>query len=311
MLLSLPLYTSSSGLESTSAIFQEWNPVFLKPSVPKPYHTDLGTSSLGSDSPTLVSFVSSGVVWRDSLMAFISQDIICSASGLTHARDHPQDKDMSDHKVVTDMDSDESNYEGETLQELYSIRSGIATSARTVWTRALVQSVSKATATGRTISSKTPRSRMTNTRKAALAPRKSKSTVKSTATATTANGSLSSRKHDSPGENEESSATKRAQFLKRNRVAAFKCREKKRRQTLTTVTDADIIMARNQALYETFDELQEEARMLKDQILCHRGCSCDAIQKFVQSSFGCGSFMRRTQAPRTMSILQDSLGYRF
>ncbi|KAF9944687.1 hypothetical protein BGZ70_004434, partial [Mortierella alpina] len=137
---------------------------------------------------------------------------------------------MSDYNSVgTDMDSDE------TLVELYSQRNGITTSARTVRTQAAAPLVCKATMTGGMNSSKTPRSRMTNTRKATPNPRKSKSTFKSTATATTRNDSLSSPKHSSSGKNaEESSVTKRTEFLERNRVAAFKCREKKRRQTLTT-----------------------------------------------------------------------------
>ncbi|KAF9284596.1 hypothetical protein BGZ88_009904 [Linnemannia elongata] len=84
---------------------------------------------------------------------------------------------------------------------------------------------------------------------------------------------------------DESPEVKRQKFLERNRMAASKCREKKRLQTLKTITDADEITARNQALHETLDELQEEVRRLKNQILCHRDCSCDVIQKFVHSSF--------------------------
>ncbi|KAF9153129.1 hypothetical protein BG015_004032 [Linnemannia schmuckeri] len=84
---------------------------------------------------------------------------------------------------------------------------------------------------------------------------------------------------------DESPEVKRQKFLERNRMAASKCREKKRLQTLKTISDADEITARNQALHETLDELQEEVRRLKNQILCHRDCGCDVIQKFVQSSF--------------------------
>lgn len=85
---------------------------------------------------------------------------------------------------------------------------------------------------------------------------------------------------------EESPEVKRQRFLERNRMAASKCREKKRLQTLKTISDADEITARNQALHETLSQLQEEVRQLKNQILCHRDCGCDVIQKFVQSSFG-------------------------
>ncbi|KAG0292859.1 hypothetical protein BGZ96_003559 [Linnemannia gamsii] len=84
---------------------------------------------------------------------------------------------------------------------------------------------------------------------------------------------------------DESPEAKRQKFLERNRMAASKCREKKRLKTLKTISDADEITSRNQALHETLDELQEEVRLLKNQILCHRDCSCDVIQKFVLSSF--------------------------
>ncbi|KAF9110340.1 hypothetical protein BGX27_006494 [Mortierella sp. AM989] len=84
---------------------------------------------------------------------------------------------------------------------------------------------------------------------------------------------------------EETPESKRQKFLERNRMAASKCREKKRLQTLKTISDADEITARNQALHETLDQLQEEVRHLKNQILSHRDCGCDVIQKFVQTSF--------------------------
>ncbi|KAG0352802.1 hypothetical protein BC939DRAFT_467284 [Gamsiella multidivaricata] len=93
----------------------------------------------------------------------------------------------------------------------------------------------------------------------------------------------SSRKRSSEDDSPEA---KRQKFLERNRMAASKCREKKRLQTLKTISDADEITARNQALHETLDQLQEEVRRLKNQILGHRDCGCDVIQKFVKTSFG-------------------------
>ncbi|KAF9405171.1 hypothetical protein BGZ94_003722 [Podila epigama] len=83
---------------------------------------------------------------------------------------------------------------------------------------------------------------------------------------------------------EESSATKRQKFLERNRLAAAKCREKKRLQTLKTITNADVITSKNQELHEDLSRLQEEVRTLKNQILCHRDCDCEVIQKFVKTN---------------------------
>ncbi|KAF9191197.1 Cyclic AMP-dependent transcription factor ATF-7 [Haplosporangium sp. Z 767] len=88
----------------------------------------------------------------------------------------------------------------------------------------------------------------------------------------------------------ESPEDKRQKFLERNRLAASKCREKKRLATLKIISDADEITTRNQTLHETLRVLQEEVRQLKNQILCHRDCGCDVIQKFVQStSFDSGA----------------------
>lgn len=131
-----------------------------------------------------------------------------------------------------------------------------------------------------------------------------------TKTTSSASGSSSSRKGKGTtmktGSRKRSSAeqetpeAKRQKFLERNRMAASKCREKKRLQTLKTISDADEITARNQALHETLDQLQEEVRQLKNQILCHRDCGCDVIQKFVKSSFafGTSSSSPTTAAPR-------------
>jgi len=102
---------------------------------------------------------------------------------------------------------------------------------------------------------------------------------------------------------EEGPEKKRLKFLERNRMAAAKCREKKRLQTLKTISDADEITARNQALHETLEELQEEVRRLKTQILCHRGCECSVIKKFVETTFDCNSLASpAAHAPAPFSL---------
>ncbi|KAG0098076.1 hypothetical protein BGZ93_001224 [Podila epicladia] len=108
------------------------------------------------------------------------------------------------------------------------------------------------------------------------------STSTSTSTSTLGRPTKAARKQS--GAEQLSPEAKRQRFLERNRLAAAKCREKKRLQTLKTITDADEITAKNQALHESLNELQEEVRMLKNQILCHRDCGCDVIQKFVKTS---------------------------
>ncbi|KAF9216418.1 Cyclic AMP-dependent transcription factor ATF-7 [Podila verticillata] len=99
---------------------------------------------------------------------------------------------------------------------------------------------------------------------------------------------------------------KRQRFLERNRMAASKCREKKRLQTLQIISDADTITARNQELHETLAELEDEVRRLKNQILGHRDCGCDVIQKFVQS-FGPEGSSSRSLSSSTSAASSSSL----
>ncbi|KAF9950594.1 hypothetical protein BGZ70_001298 [Mortierella alpina] len=119
----------------------------------------------------------------------------------------------------------------------------------------------------------------------------------------TASSSRKSKSRKRATAEEEGPEKKRLKFLERNRMAAAKCREKKRLQTLKTISDADEITARNQALHETLEELQEEVRRLKTQILCHRGCECSVIKKFVETTFDCNSLASPTvHAPTPFSL---------
>ncbi|KAF9975123.1 hypothetical protein BGZ73_001338 [Actinomortierella ambigua] len=115
----------------------------------------------------------------------------------------------------------------------------------------------------------------------------SKASAKASCIKSGTNGGKGSQSKKQPAD-EESPELKRQRFLERNRLAASKCREKKRLQTLKTIADADVITLRNQELHDQLNDLQEQARSLKTQILCHRDCGCDVIQKFVRSSFDNG-----------------------
>ncbi|KFH68163.1 hypothetical protein MVEG_06892 [Podila verticillata NRRL 6337] len=301
-----PFDSSFSNHECYSIFIYKISPVFHDYC---PYHRDLEPPSLGPDSTTPGSFVPSDAIRRDSVMTTVSQDAIYLADGLKNGLEQFRGQVVSDQQEDgIDMDFVESNDVDETLKEFsyYSIGSGVVTSsARALRTRAAARAApSKSAVSAKTTSSKTFRSRMTNIREASPTARKSKRNIKSSSPATTLNGSPSLRKHASTAkdEEEESADTKRTNFLERNRVAAFKCREKKRRHILKTIADANATTARNQALHEIFDELQEEVRTLKNQILSHRDCGCHMIHKFVQSNFGTDSSMCETQAPRYMSI---------
>jgi len=227
------------------------------------------------------------------------------------------DQSMSDqHDSIMDVDSDESNddaEDGETNSSKASFGFRESSSSSTSdgknkapRTRASIRAATKSAKTSpqSTKSSSTSKGKKSGT----SASRKQKSTAaakKSSRELSTSSksSSVQSRKHSSSNEetlDAESPEVKRHKFLERNRMAASKCREKKRLQTLKTIADADAITARNQALHESLDELQEEVRALKNQILCHRDCGCDVIQKFVQCSFGTSSFPSGTSAANQM-----------
>ncbi|KAF8936099.1 hypothetical protein BGZ58_004618 [Dissophora ornata] len=281
----------------------EYNALFdkLVPSN-KSYHSDLKYSKRESLAPS------------DTLRQHNTTNKV-NESDKCHPVDSQDDmeydgQDMSDqHESDMDVDSSESDddaEDGETSSSKNSFvsrESSSSVSESTKVPRALApartttKSSTNSTKSSPKSSSKTKRSingkNSANTKNATSSSSSRKAKVTSTKnssreSSTTSKGSSQSRKHASS--EEESSEAKRQKFLERNRMAAAKCREKKRLQTLKTIADADAITERNMALHESLDELQEEVRTLKNQILCHRDCGCDVIQKFVQSSFSAVSF---------------------
>ncbi|KAG0005692.1 hypothetical protein BGZ80_005239 [Entomortierella chlamydospora] len=296
--------TSSDNLisnpEASQTHTHEYNAVFdsLVPSK-KSYHSDQDLPSLAPDSPTPDSLTPDSLVPSDTLKhtATTTSSLNCH----DYQQFGPQDdtdydnQEMSDqHESSMDVDSDDSNDEDEGEGEINSSKSSSRESSsasedatiKARPTRASTRQAAKAAKSKPKSSSKsTSRARKSSGCKKSSTSRKAKSQSNNSKPS----NSSQSRKHSSP--EEESPEAKRQKFLERNRMAASKCREKKRLQTLKTIADADAITARNQALHESLGELQEEVRSLKNQILCHRDCGCNVIQKFVQSSFGASSYM--------------------
>ncbi|KAK9763522.1 hypothetical protein K7432_009720 [Basidiobolus ranarum] len=94
-----------------------------------------------------------------------------------------------------------------------------------------------------------------------------------------ANG-FKKRGSNNPDKNEE----KRRRFLERNRVAASKCRQKKKIWVKELEHKSDEITARNKNLQHIVGQLKEELLQLKSQLLGHRNCNCNVIQQYVQTS---------------------------
>ncbi|KAG0354850.1 hypothetical protein BGZ54_001450 [Gamsiella multidivaricata] len=314
--------------EATHAHTHEYNAVFDKliPSQ-QSYHSDLELPSLAPDSPSPDSLVPTDTLRTSNIT--MSQVRQADTRRAVPSQDNADygDQYMSDeHDSEMDVDSNDSNDEGndgETSSSKDSSSSRESSSmiegspARSTRTRASARASAKSTKSIKPASQKSSTKTKKNTaakstassRRPQAVPTKGSSSRASIAS-TASTGSTSSvsskessqaRKHSSE---EESPEAKRQKFLERNRMAASKCREKKRLQTLKTIADADAITARNQALHESLDELQEEVRTLKNQILCHRDCGCDVIQKFVQSSFCSTPFFTGTTAAAAAGINQ-------
>ncbi|KAI1317222.1 hypothetical protein EDD11_008814 [Mortierella claussenii] len=217
-----------------------------------------------------------------------------SPDACTQVVDHQKPEHHADSPFSSHIDEDEEDeeleelnhevneYEAEHDQELDAAMSALDMRRYSTMSDIQQPLVDEAIASGRKNGkvSKTPKT--TAKSKKAQAAASAADVAAISGRKPTAKGAKSRKRSSTE---EETPELKRQKFLERNRMAASKCREKKRLQTLKTISDADEITARNQALHETLDQLQEEVRRLKNQILCHRDCGCDVIQKFVKTSF--------------------------
>ncbi|KAJ3095477.1 hypothetical protein HDU97_006899 [Phlyctochytrium planicorne] len=91
------------------------------------------------------------------------------------------------------------------------------------------------------------------------------------------------RKRDPTSEEGDNDEEKRKKFLERNRVAASKCRQKKKLWMQELEQKSTELSERNKELIATVGQLKEEVLLLKNQLLLHRKCRCNVIQNFIQS----------------------------
>lgn len=76
---------------------------------------------------------------------------------------------------------------------------------------------------------------------------------------------------------------KRSKFLERNRVAASKCRQKKKEWTRNLETRAREFQKNNNMLRLEVESLRQEVLFLKTEMLKHSNCECSQIQDFMKS----------------------------
>ncbi|KAL9005666.1 MAG: hypothetical protein Q9188_001572 [Gyalolechia gomerana] len=79
---------------------------------------------------------------------------------------------------------------------------------------------------------------------------------------------------------------RRSKFLERNRIAASKCRQKKKEWTQNLENRAREQAKENQSLRMMLDSLRDEMLFLKTEMLKHTTCSCEEIQVWVKSGAG-------------------------
>ena len=86
------------------------------------------------------------------------------------------------------------------------------------------------------------------------------------------------------GEPEIEDGAKREQYLEKNRIAAIKCREKKKMWESELVARAKELSAARACLRPRVTALREEVIALKTELLKHVGCDCIAIHEYLTQS---------------------------
>ena len=92
-----------------------------------------------------------------------------------------------------------------------------------------------------------------------------------------------SRRSNNTSEPTKPEDVKRSKFLERNRVAASKCRQKKKEWTQNLETRARQLQKDNNQLRLVVESCREEILFLKGELLKHSQCECESIQTFIKS----------------------------
>ncbi|KAL8737283.1 MAG: hypothetical protein Q9181_001837 [Wetmoreana brouardii] len=119
--------------------------------------------------------------------------------------------------------------------------------------------------------------------------KRKRSTTSSTDTTTAPKRSRKNgRNANAPNGQATSSAeeVRRHKFLERNRIAASKCRQKKKEWTQNLETRARELAKENNSLRLMIDSMRDEMLFIKGEMLKHTSCACDDIQDWLKSSAG-------------------------
>ncbi|CUS09734.1 unnamed protein product [Tuber aestivum] len=102
-------------------------------------------------------------------------------------------------------------------------------------------------------------------------------------TRTSNRGSTNRRTKRTSVEDDSAKEAKRQKFLERNRIAASKCRRKKKQWTQNLEDTAREVQAASKNLNKQVSVLRDELLHLKGELLKHNGCSCERIKQYLMN----------------------------
>ncbi|KAI8641420.1 hypothetical protein BD408DRAFT_388998 [Parasitella parasitica] len=94
--------------------------------------------------------------------------------------------------------------------------------------------------------------------------------------------SQNSSKTNSGQPSAEETTFKRKQSLERNRLAAYRCRERKKNEQQQMIKQADFLSVQNESLSVMVGDLKSEVIALRELLLAHDSCHCEGVQSFIQ-----------------------------
>ncbi|CAO0799566.1 unnamed protein product [Mucor circinelloides] len=80
----------------------------------------------------------------------------------------------------------------------------------------------------------------------------------------------------------EEISSKRKQSLERNRLAAYRCRERKKNEQQQMIEQADFLSMQNESLNMMVGDLRNEVIALRELLLAHDSCHCEGVQAFIR-----------------------------
>ncbi|CAZ83778.1 unnamed protein product [Tuber melanosporum] len=102
-------------------------------------------------------------------------------------------------------------------------------------------------------------------------------------TRTNNRGSTNRRSRRTGVEDDSAKEAKRQKFLERNRIAASKCRRKKKQWTQNLEDTAREVQATSKHLNGVVAALRDQLLHLKGELLKHNGCSCERIKQYLMN----------------------------